>query len=69
MEPVKHFGCPHCRSKLLPESQQPVQGTHAFSRRYECGSQVVYTIEGAYWEWETKCPDFKIIAEEVDDGK
>ena len=69
VEPISHTGCPGCRSKPLPEKEQPSWGTHAFSRRYMCGSQVVYTVEGAYWEWETKCKELKTIPEELDDGK
>jgi len=45
--------CPCCRSK--PDEKQPVPRDLGYSIRYRCGSQVVYKIEGKYWEWETKC--------------
>lgn len=52
---MDHNSCPHCRSKQLPKDKQPPWGTHAFSRIYECGGQVVYVIGNNYWEWEKEC--------------
>ena len=64
-------GCPYCRMKPKTNDDQPYPGTHAFSVKYLCGSQVVYTIgdPGGYWEWEDECPEMKISPEEIDDGK
>ena len=59
-----HNGCPNCRAEALPDEYQPYPGTHAFSVKYKCGSQVVYVIGGNYWEYETEC-----TVEILDDGK
>lgn len=48
-------GCPRCGNRRLPDDEQPYPGTHAFSIKYKCGSQVVYVIGGDYWEWENEC--------------
>ena len=71
METINHTGCPYCQKKQAPAVDQPYPGTHAFSIKYECGSQVVYTIgdPGGYWEWEDECPYMATTESEIDDGK
>lgn len=49
--------CPCCGAERLPDEEQPYPGTHAFSIKFKCGSQVVYVIGDDYWEWEDQCPE------------
>ena len=47
--------CPQCNSEPIHDDEQPYSGTHAFSIKYKCGSQIVYLISEDYWEWEKNC--------------
>ena len=47
--------CPICEAKVLPQEQQPQPSLHAFSTKFECGTQVVQAFSSYEYDYEKRC--------------
>ena len=49
------INCPICEASALPDEQQPQAGLHAFSTKFECGTQIVQAFSSFEYDFEKRC--------------
>lgn len=49
------ISCPICEKPALPAEQQPQPSLHAYSTKFECGTQIVQAFSSAEYDFEKRC--------------